>query len=159
MDILCIMNNLSYSTNCTCTEQLCTYCFCSFSQTTYASGRAWNLQRPLAFKRPKPTSSLTAVRFCCQCNIFYNHFLPIAKQDQTLETVCREGLFCFHPWMCVQPMLQCLAVDFCLFLHPPASFFFFANCLKPKKYIHAKDRGLNFKLSSSQLESLKPGSN
>ena len=110
MDLVWTINNLSYSINCTCTQQLCTYCFCSLSQTAYALCRVWNLQRPLTFKRPKPALSLTAVRFCSQCNIFYNHFLPIAKQDQTLETVCRKGLFCFHPWMCVQPMLQCLAV-------------------------------------------------
>lgn len=87
----------------------------SLSQTVQDSRRAWNLQRPFTFKRPKPTSSSTAMRFCCQRNIFYNHFLTVAKQDQTLETVCRKGLFCFHPWMCVQPMLQCLAVDLCNF--------------------------------------------
>lgn len=141
---------LSYSTNCMYTQQLCSYCFCSLSQTACASHRAWNPQRPLALKRPKPTLSVRAVRFRCQCTIFRNHFLPIAKQDQTLETVCRKGLFCFHPWMCVQPMLQCLAVDFCLFFF--FSLFLFVNCLKTKKYIHAKDLGLNFKLGSSHLE-------
>lgn len=110
-------------------------CVCSGSR---------NLQRPCIFS--KPTLSLTAVRFCCQCKMFCNHFLPIEKQNQTLETVCRKGLSCSHPWMCIQPMLQCLAVDFCFSFFPFFFPFYFVNCLKTKEYVHAKDLGLNFKL-------------
>lgn len=51
--------------------------FCLVSQQLHTflsaprdSRRAWNLQRPLTSNRPKPTLSSTAMRFCCQCNLF-----------------------------------------------------------------------------------------